>query len=972
MKTRFLILALVSLMGCMNISAKDYKYETVAGDPMQTRIYTLDNGLKVYLSVNKAQPRIQANIAVRTGSRNDPKETTGLAHYLEHLMFKGTNHFGTSDPVKEKPYLDDIEARYERYRKLTDPAQRRQAYHEIDSVSQIAAKYNIPNEYDKMMSAIGSEGSNAYTSNDVTCYVENIPSNEVDNWARIQADRFQNMVIRGFHTELEAVYEEYNIGLAQDTRKLWEAGSKLLFPTHPYGTQTTIGTQQHLKNPSITNIKNYFRRYYVPNNVAICMAGDFDPDKVIAIIDKYFSSWKADPALSEPQYAPEAPITTPRDTTVYGQEAECMIMAWRFDRGNSLQQDTLTLINQLLCNGKAGLFDVDLNQPMKVQNADDGLDALNDYSMFFLYGKPKEGQSLTEVRQLLLDEMKKLKAGDFDDDLLPAIVNNYKRSIYQRLDDNQFRASQFVDAFINRVPWKQATGDLNRLSKITKADVVAFANKYFGDNNMVTVFKAQGNDTTIHKIDKPAITPIPTNNDKQSEFLKELVNRHVDPIQPQFLDFQKDLSKATFEKGQTEMLYKQNKSDDLFTLAITFPVGKENTPRLSFAAGLFDYASTDKLTLAQVQKAFYTLACDYSVSVGRDETTFYLQGLNSNMPKALALFNELLQKGRVSKDDYNKYIEATLKSRKDAKKNQRNCFMAMRRYAFYGPRNDFSDNMSENEMRQADPNSLLRLVGNLRHQLNATVLYYGPTPMAEMEKLISKDMPRKKIAEKFSYPARPYTLVATNEPKVLLAPYEAKNIYLLQCYNENIPFNADNAPIISLFNNYFGAGMSAIVFQELREARGLAYSAFADYRMPSNKNDKEYFYTYIITQNDKMVDCVKEYNNLLDTMPRRDITFENAKQNLLKSLASTRVQKFNILSSYHQAQKLGLNYDIYSKIYREVPSITLDDLMKFSSERIARKPWTYVIIGDEKELDMNAISRYGKLQRVSLEEAFGY
>ena len=420
------------------------------------------------------------------------------------------------------------------------------------------------------------------------------------------------------------------------------------------------------------------------------------------------------------------------------------------------------------------------------------------------------------------------------------------------------------------------------------------------------------------------------------------------------------------------MLYKQNKSDDLFTLAITFPVGKENTPRLSFAAGLFDYASTDKLTLAQVQKAFYTLACDYSVSVGRDETTFYLQGLNSNMPKALALFNELLQKGRVSKDDYNKYIEATLKSRKDAKKNQRNCFMAMRRYAFYGPRNDFSDNMSENEMRQADPNSLLRLVGNLRHQLNATVLYYGPTPMAEMEKLISKDMPRKKIAEKFSYPARPYTLVATNEPKVLLAPYEAKNIYMLQCYNENIPFNADNAPIISLFNNYFGAGMSAIVFQELREARGLAYSAFADYRMPSNKNDKEYFYTYIITQNDKMVDCVKEYNNLLDTMPRRDITFENAKQNLLKSLASTRVQKFNILSSYHQAQKLGLNYDIYSKIYREVPSITLDDLMKFSSERIARKPWTYVIIGDEKELDMNAISRYGKLQRVSLEEAFGY
>ena len=450
-------LLLLTLLITLGVGAKDYTYTSVKGDPMQTRIYTLDNGLKVYLSVNRAKPRIQTYIAVRTGSRNDPSETTGLAHYLEHLMFKGTTHFGTSDLAKEKPYLDDIEARYEKYRTLTDPAQRKQAYHEIDSVSQLAAKYNIPNEYDKMMAAFGSQGTNAYTSNDVTCYVENIPSNEVENWARVEADRFQNMVIRGFHTELEAVYEEFNIGLAKDSRKEWAAVNKLLYPTHPYGTQTTIGTQQHLKNPSITNIKNYFKRYYVPNNVAICMAGDFNPDEVIAIIDKYFSSWKADPNLTEPQYAPLKPITQPRDTTVYGQEAENVMMAWRFDRGNSLQQDTLTIINQLLCNGKAGLFDVNLNQPLKVQASDDGLDAMNDYSMFYLYGLPKEGQSLKEVRQLLLDEVKKLRNGQFEEDLLPAIVNNYKRYYYQQLDDNSFRANQFVNAFLNRIDRLQHT-----------------------------------------------------------------------------------------------------------------------------------------------------------------------------------------------------------------------------------------------------------------------------------------------------------------------------------------------------------------------------------------------------------------------------------------------------------------------------------------------------------------------------------
>ena len=965
-------LLLLTLLITLGVGAKDYTYTSVKGDPMQTRIYTLDNGLKVYLSVNRAKPRIQTYIAVRTGSRNDPSETTGLAHYLEHLMFKGTTHFGTSDLAKEKPYLDDIEARYEKYRTLTDPAQRKQAYHEIDSVSQLAAKYNIPNEYDKMMAAFGSQGTNAYTSNDVTCYVENIPSNEVENWARVEADRFQNMVIRGFHTELEAVYEEFNIGLAKDSRKEWAAVNKLLYPTHPYGTQTTIGTQQHLKNPSITNIKNYFKRYYVPNNVAICMAGDFNPDEVIAIIDKYFSSWKADPNLTEPQYAPLKPITQPRDTTVYGQEAENVMMAWRFDRGNSLQQDTLTIINQLLCNGKAGLFDVNLNQPLKVQASDDGLDAMNDYSMFYLYGLPKEGQSLKEVRQLLLDEVKNLRNGQFEEDLLPAIVNNYKRYYYQQLDDNSFRANQFVNAFINRVPWEQVAGEINRISKLTKADIVKFANQHLLDNNLITVYKAQGNDTTIHKIDKPAITPIPTNNDKQSEFLKEMISAEVTPIQPQFVDFNKDLDKATFENGQTSLLYKKNTSDDLFTLAIAFPVGKENTPRLVAGAGLFDYASTKKMSLAEVQKAFYTLACDYSVSVGSDETTYYLFGLNSNMPKALALFNELLQSGHVSQGDYDNYVNAVVKSRKEAKNIQQNCFRAVQSYGFFGPHNNFNDIMSEKEMREANPDELLRLVGNLRHQLKATVMYYGPTPMAELEKLISKTMPRKKNIGKFAYEAHPYKQVETNEPKVLIAPYDAKNIYMIQYYNENIGWNPEHAAIIELFNNYFGGGMSGIVFQELREARGLAYSAFASYDEAWRKTAKEQFYTYIITQNDKMIDCVKEFNTLLDSMPQREATFANSKQYVMKNIASRRVQKFSILSNYHWAQRMGLDYDINSRIYKEIPGITLQQLAKFADERIARKPYTYIILGNEADLDMKTISSYGKVKRVSLEEAFGY
>ena len=280
-----------TVLCCMSCDRHDY--ESVKGDPMQTRIYTLKNGLRVYLSVNKDEPRIQANIAVKTGSRNDPAETTGLAHYLEHLMFKGTRQFGTTDFEAEAPLLDEIEQRFEAYRQLSDPAERRRAYHEIDSVSQLAARYNIPNEYDKLMALIGSDGTNAFTSFDITCYVENIPSNEVDNWARIQADRFQNMVIRGFHTELEAVYEEYNLHLSEDGEKMINALLYKLFPTHPYGTQTTIGTQEHLKNPSIANIKRYFENYYCPNNVAICMPATSTPNRPLP-------RWKSTSASGSP------------------------------------------------------------------------------------------------------------------------------------------------------------------------------------------------------------------------------------------------------------------------------------------------------------------------------------------------------------------------------------------------------------------------------------------------------------------------------------------------------------------------------------------------------------------------------------------------------------------------------------------------------------------------------------------------
>ena len=966
MKKLFMILGLVVLG--MGAQAKDYKFTTVEGDLMKTRIYTLDNGLKVYLSVNPEKPRIQTYIAVRTGSKNDPAETTGLAHYLEHLMFKGTKQFGTNNPAAEAPLLAEIEARYEAYRKLTDPEARKQAYHGIDSVSQVAAQYFIPNEYDKLMAAIGAEGTNAYTSNDVTCYTEDIPSNEIENWAKIQSDRFQNMVIRGFHTELEAVYEEYNIGLSQDQRKLFYTISKMLWPNHPYGLQTTIGTQEHLKNPSITNIKNYFNKWYRPNNVAICMAGDFDPDKTIAIIDKYFSGWKPGADVSQPKFAPLTPLTQPKDTTIIGQEAETIWMAWRADKANTLQADTLDLMEDVLSNGRAGLFDLDLNQTMKVQRANGGTELMHDHGAFFLMGTPKEGQSLDEVKTLMLGEIDKLKKGDFPDNLLPSIINNMKRSHYQRLESNEGRADMFVDAFINEVDWKQEVGRIDRISKITKQELVAFANKFF-TNGYVSVYKKQGVDSTQKKIDKPAITPIPANRDMMSQFVKDIQNSKVEPIQPKFVDFSKDLTIAKTQKG-LPVYYVKNNENGLFQLSFRYEFGQSADKRYDVANEYLNFLGTDKMSAAEVRQKFYELACSFSAMVGENVITVSLSGLNENMQPALALLENVMNQAKVDKEAYDALVQRILKGREDAKKNQRNYYATLCQYGIYGPRNPYRDIVSEQQLKDTNPQVFIDLVKKLR-EYEHSVNYYGPLSVTELTAIIDKThqtAPKLQPVPQNNYYLRQEA--KTNE--VWIAPFDAKNIYMRAYHNEGRDWNINEAAVQAVFNEYFGGGMNGIVFQEMREARGLAYNASAYYSRPGRKGEKEMFYTHIITQNDKMMDCVNHFKEITDQLPASETAFGIAKEGLTKQLASLRTTKMGIISRWHSMKQLGLDFDLNKKIYEDLGKVTLQDLVNFEKANMAKKPLRYIILGDEKELDMESLGKIGPIRRLTTEEVFGY
>ncbi len=968
MKRIFYVLFLAVLGALLASCNTSRDYESVPGDPLNARIYTLDNGLKVYLTVNPEKPRIQTYIAVRVGGKNDPAETTGLAHYFEHLMFKGTEEFGTQNYAQEKPMLDEIENLFEVYRKTTDEGERVALYKKIDSISYEASKLAIPNEYDKLMSAIGANGTNAYTGNDMTVYVEDIPSNEVENWAKIQADRFQHNVIRGFHTELETVYEEKNMSLTRDNRKVYEQIMAALFPNHPYGTQTVLGTQEHLKNPSITNIKNYYKEWYVPNNMAICMSGDFNPDEVIATIKQYFGGMQPNPNLPKLNFQPEPAIEQPIVKEVLGLEAANVALAWRFPGASSPDAELLELVGQILYNGKAGLIDLDINQQQKLLSAYAYPNMMSDYSMFMMNARPKQGQTLEEAKDILLAEVEKLKKGEFDESLIEATVNNYKRYMQSLMESNSSRADQFVDAFINGIEWKDKVASLDKMSKVTKQQIVDFANANFKDNYAV-VYKREGKDPNEKKMSKPAITPIFMNRDTSSAFLREIQASQVKPIEPVFLDYAKDMGQTTAKSG-IPVLYKQNTTNDLFTIMYVFDMGTSQDKVLGTAVQYLDYLGTSKMTPEQIKQEFYKLACDYFVSPGTERVFVGISGLSENMGKAMELFESLLADAQPAPEVLENMKADILKSRQNAKLNQSANFSRLTQYAQFGPNSPARNILSAKELQELKPEDLLSRTSELNNYAHK-ILYYGPMTMEEVVAVIND---KHQVPEQLTPVPDNKCFVPQLTPtnKVLIAPYDAKQIYMASISNRGEKFNPSIYPVLSMYNEYFGGGMNAIVFQEMREARGLAYSAGAGLSQPG-KLDKPYiFNTFIACQNDKMIDALAAFDEIINDMPESENAFKLAKDALLTRLRTQRITKSDILWNYLGAQDLGLTTDRRKELFEKAQTMTLEDVKKFQEEWIKGRTYTYCILGDEKELDLKGLQKYGPITRLTREEIFGY
>ena len=962
----FALAIVVSFTGCRQ---GKYQYETVEGDPMNTKMYTLPNGLKVFMTVNKEQPRIQTCIAVHAGSKHEPTETTGLAHYLEHMMFKGTENFGTVNYEAEKAELDKIRDLYEVYRKTTDEEQRKAIYHSIDSISYVASTYFIPNEYDKLMSHIGSKGTNAYTSYDQTVYVEDIPSNEIENWAKIQADRFKNMVLRGFHTELETVYEEYNRSLNNDGRKIIDVTAKALMPTHPY-SHSVIGYGEHLKNPSIKNIEDFFHTYYVPNNMAICLSGDFDPDYMIDVLTKYFGDMQPNPDLKMPEIEPQPELTKPVEREILSSGAENILLAWRFDGAASHQNDTLDIISDIFYNGQAGMLDLDLNLSQEVLGSYCFTFNNCDYSVFFMQGVPLPGQSLESIRDLLLAEMDKLRKGDFSEDLIKAIVTEEKLNLQRALESNDQRATMFVDAYTNDVPWADQVGRIDRLGRITKQDVVDFANRHFSDN-YACVFKRVGEDDGGTPVAKPAITPIQMNRDTASTFAQEVLQSEVAPIEPVFVNLKEDISQQTV-KG-LPMLYRLNTLNDLFYLTFRYEMGEagEDGKYLSLASTYLDYLGTDSLTAEQIQQQFHQLGCSMSMRVGKYTTTLTLSGLQENMSQALLLMQHVVDCAKSDSLTMDKFVAATLKSRSDVMQTFDLYNTQSRTMLKYGLDNAGLFVLTDNEIAAASGDSLVARIHQLPHYEHR-ITYYGPMAQSELAATLDDMLFVPEVLVPVPQ-SKDISLSPVDEEVCYVVPFKSTKSFILNQFACNgTEWDADKLGVNSLFNEYFGGGMNSIVFQEMREKRSLCYSSYSLYVMPGSEEKCCYVMGNIQSQNDKMKECIDAFGELYSDMPQSETSFNVCKQGLITQLRTQRTTGTGYFDKFFTAERLGIDYDTDSLLFEQVQTLGLQDIVDFKQQYMDGLHYRSVVIGDPASLDRSQLERLGKVVTVEPAKAFGF
>ena len=932
----------------------------MAQSPLKVTTHKLSNGLTVFLNEDHTTSKVFGAVVVKAGGVNDPKDATGIAHYFEHMMFKGTDKIGTINWEKEKVYLDSISSCYDQLGATTDEAQRLEIQKKINKLSLAASDYAIPNEVDKLLKKIGGKGINAYTSFEQTVYHNSFPSNQLDKWLDIYSERFRNPVFRLFQSELETVYEEKNMSMDNPLGKFIETMMQNSFPGHPVGEQTILGKIEHLKNPSLKKMREFYETYYVANNMALVLSGDFNSQEALAMVEQKFGGWPNREIPAKPTYT-IPPFVGRQLVSVKETPVKVGILGFRTVPSNHPDQLALELCGDLLSNrASTGLLDK-LRMDNKVMMAMSSPMSLSDVGIQQIIFVPKLiGQSLDEAEGLILTEINKLKSGDFDNSLIEAAKTSRIKEFDQSIEEVDRRGNYIVNAFVYGKSWEDYLQENEAFGKLTKEDVMRVANKYFGANYLA-LFSKMGFPKK-EKLAKPPYEAVaPKNTEAKSDFAQMLDNKAETIATPRFIEFGKDVQVADLGTNK-HFYYTANPINSVFNLSIKYGVGSYKYPVLNQAASYMDLIGTEEKNFQNYKQELQKLGASVNFSITNGYLSVEITGFDNKLPETLALVNELLTKPKADPKQLEKFIEEAKMNYKMEDKDPSTLAEALREYGMYGENSSFLKRLSLKEIKKLTGDSLINAF-KLASRYEAEIHYSGTVPFEQVQEVVKKNITLAENPIKSESPVslalKPYTentIMLLNDKKAIQS-----KVYIIR----DGKVNDDQERIMAAaFNNYFGGDMSSLVFQEIREFRSLAYTAYANYRNPFYKGEKSYLTGFVSTQSDKTIEAMNAMFTLLDTMPSKIERLPEIKASLVQSIntsnPSFRYKSFNV----ENWSKQGYTDDprkISIEVYK---NLQFSDIENFYKNNVKGRPSLITINGDGKRIDLKKLQRFGKIVEV--------
>lgn len=924
-------------------------------DPLGVTIHRLSNGLTVYISTDRSAPRVTAWIAIRAGSRHDPAHSTGLAHYLEHMMFKGTARLGTLDAAAEAPHVAAIAGLYDRLAATADPPARAAILADIDRATQATAAVAIPNEVDRLYAQLGVTDLNAFTSDDMTVYSAEVPATRIGVWAEIEAERLQRPVFRLFYPELEAVYEEKNMSLDAPEDRVDEAMRLALFPAHPYGTQPTIGSTEHLKTPAYGEMVAYHRRHYLPNNAAILLAGDIDPAAALPVLERAFADWQ--PAAIEPPGP--ADVTGPRGRVVrelLADGEQSVTLAFRTVPIGHPDEPALRALDRVLGDPVGGLVATRLLLPQRLPDAEVHGELMRDGGYLAITGVARDGQPLAEVERLLRDVLTAAQdTAIAQDDLDAAVLHE---SIVQQgdLENTERRVEQMLTAYTGGRAWPDHVRRLAAWRALTPADLARAARTYLGDDAVV-VLRRRGRFESP-EIPKPKITPVAIDPARQSPFAREVLARRSDDPAPEQLLAGRDYVSQDMSCGP--LIAARNDRSELFSLILRYDLGTRRRPLLGFAAALLERSGVNHpdgpLDASALQRRLYALGTEIDLDVAADRAEIVIRGVDRNMEASLALLDLWLREPLFTKADLAALLANTLSGRRDEEDDPDDLADALRAHAAFGDASPVLTRPSDRQLRRARGPDLLAELHALRDSAHVS-LYFGPRAAADVAAAVVLGAGR---------PVGPPPPLRYRSAAGTTIFFLHKDVAQAQIdiVIPRPPAPISDRPRAELLTQILGGDMSGLAFQEIREARGLAYHAGAHLDLGVRLGDDAALVGSLGTQCDKASGALALLLDLLRGTALAPDRVAVARLALLREYATDRISpraRPGWVQSWRDQGEPGDPRPATALALRDLDLATLQAYLA----QFADAPVLVSVLGDRRKVDLDRLRALGDVHVVA-------